>query len=121
MFKHYSHACKNNKKRASGPFGALSYFTVCLGSKHWPFTYVPGNTTASYLDPCLAEPGPLRQLLPGIDVRVLCALEGALQLLDLFGREGGAAPTLFPLQRDPGLTVHVAVVVLLRKIYSESL
>ncbi len=69
------------------------------------------SASLSYLHPCLAELGPLRQLLPGVHVRVLRPLECPLQLLDLLGSERRAAAALLPLQRDARLALHVAVVV----------
>ena len=61
----------------------------------------------AHLYPRLAELGPLAQLLPGVDVRVLGPLEGLLQLVQLVGGEGGAGPSLLPLQGDPGLGLSV--------------
>ena len=60
-----------------------------------------------HLYPCLAELGPLAELLPGVDVRVLRPLEGLLQLVQLVGREGGAGPSLLPLEWDAGLRLGV--------------
>lgn len=54
--------------------------------------------SVSNLDSGLRELGPLCQLLPCVDVRVVRALEGPLQLLQLLGREGGPAATLLPLE-----------------------
>lgn len=52
----------------------------------------------SYLNPGLGEFGPLSELLPGVDVRVMSPLEGPLQLLQLLCREGGPTTPLLPLK-----------------------
>lgn len=59
----------------------------------------------------LRELRPLGQLLPGVDVGVVRPLESFLQLLQLLGREGGAAAPLFPLQGQVRLRVHVRAVI----------
>ena len=59
------------------------------------------------LYPGLAQLGPLAELLPGVDVRVLGPLEGLLQLVQLVGGEGRPGPSLLPLQWDPGLGLGV--------------
>lgn len=59
----------------------------------------------------LRELCPLSQLLSGVDVWVMCPLKSFLQLLQLLGREGGAAASLFPLQGQVWLRVHVRSVV----------
>ena len=59
------------------------------------------------LYPGLTQLGPLAELLPGVDVRVLGPLEGLLQLVQLVGGEGGAGPSLLPLQGDPGLGLGI--------------
>lgn len=59
----------------------------------------------------LRELRPLSQLLSGVDVWVMCPLKSFLQLLQLLGREGGAAASLFPLERQVGLRVHVRSVI----------
>ena len=69
-----------------------------------------------YLYSGLAELGPLAELLPGVDVRVLGPLEGLLQLVQLVGGEGGAGAALLPLQGDPRLSLHVHVGALLRPL-----
>ena len=56
------------------------------------------KTGLSHLDSGLTKLGPLAELLPGVDVRVLRPLEGLLQLVQLVGGEGGAGPSLLPLQ-----------------------
>ena len=67
----------------------------------------------SYTDlyPGLTQLGPLAELLPGVDVRVLGPLEGLLQLVQLVGGEGGAGPSLLPLQGDPGLGLGVGTLL----------
>ena len=60
-----------------------------------------------HLYPGLAKLGALAELLAGVDVRVLGPLERLLQLVELVGREGGAGPSLLPLQWDPGLGLGV--------------
>ena len=60
-----------------------------------------------HLYPGFTQLGPLAQLLPCVDVRVLGPLEGLLQLVQLVGGEGGAGPSLLPLQGDPGLGLGV--------------
>ena len=69
----------------------------------------PKVVFVAYLYPGFTELCPLRQLLSGVDVRVLGPLEGLLQLVQLVGREGGPRPPLFPLQLDPRLGLEVAV------------
>ena len=63
--------------------------------------------TVTDLYPGLTQLGPLAELLPGVDVRVLGPLEGLLQLVQLVGGEGGAGPSLLPLQGDPGLGLGI--------------
>lgn len=53
-----------------------------------------------YLDPGLSQFGSLGQLLPGVDVRVVCSLESLLQLLQLLRCERGSTPALLPLQGE---------------------
>ena len=67
----------------------------------------PETETETDLYPGLTELGPLAELLPGVDVRVLGPLEGLLQLVQLVGGERGPGPSLLPLQRDPGLGLGV--------------
>lgn len=50
-----------------------------------------------YLDSGLGELRPLRQLLPGINIRVVGSLESAFQFFKLFCGKGGSASALFPL------------------------
>lgn len=47
----------------------------------------------------LGELGPEGQLLPGVNVRIVCLLEHLLQLLQLEGTEGGAVASLLVLPR----------------------
>lgn len=70
-----------------------------------------GGQVALYLHPGLCQFGPLGQLLPGVDVRVMCPLKGLLQLLQLLCGEGGATAPLLALQRQVGLGIHVGAVV----------
>ena len=65
------------------------------------------KTPKPHLYPCLTQLGPLAELLPGVDVRVLGSLERLLQLVQLVGGEGGAGAPLLPLERDPGLGLRV--------------
>jgi len=57
----------------------------------------------------------LGQFLAGVHVGVLSALEGSLQLFQLIRGEGGPRAALLPLQRDPGLRVHVRIVIVRRR------
>lgn len=50
---------------------------------------------------------PLSQLLPGVDVWVMCPFKSLLQLLQLLRREGGATAPLFPLQGQVGLRIYI--------------
>ena len=50
-----------------------------------------------HLYPCLTELGPLAELLPGVDVRVLGPLKRLLELVQLVGCERGARPPLLAL------------------------
>ena len=63
--------------------------------------------TVTDLYPGLTQLGPLAELLPGVDVRVLGPLEGLLQLVQLVGGECGPGPSLLPLQGDPGLGLGI--------------
>lgn len=65
----------------------------------------------SNLNSSLRQFGPLSQLLPCVDVGVVRALEGPLQLLQLLRREGGPAAALLPLQGQARLGVHVGGLV----------
>ena len=96
--------------------GLLAEAGTAIGEPNLKFIkfiifFIKNNFERFYLYPCLAELCPLRQFLPGVDVRVLGPLEGLLQLVQLIGREGRPRPTLLPLQRDPGLGLEVRVVV----------
>lgn len=64
-----------------------------------------------HLDTRLRQLGPLRQLLAGVDVRVVSPLEGLLQLLQLLSRERGPTATLLTLQREVRLRLHVRALV----------
>lgn len=61
----------------------------------------------SHLYTSLCQFGPLRELLSGVDVGVVCPLEGLLELLQLLRREGGAAASLFPLQGQVWLRLYI--------------
>ena len=56
-----------------------------------------GNLFNRHLYPGLTELGPLAELLPGVDVRVLGPLERLLELVQLVGCERGARPPLLAL------------------------
>ena len=58
------------------------------------------KTLKLHLYSCLTELGPLAELLPGVDVRVLGPLEGLLQLVQLVSRERRSRPPLLALQGD---------------------
>lgn len=73
--------------------------------------YTACTCGCSYLHPGLGELGPLRQLLPGVDVWVVGPLEGPLQLLQLLSCEGGPTAPLFPLQRQIRLRLHIRALV----------
>lgn len=65
------------------------------------------SVTEPHLNARLGQLGALRQLLARVNVWVLGAFEGALQFVQLDGREGGARSPLFALQRDAGFAVAV--------------
>lgn len=69
----------------------------------------PASLHGAHLDPGLGELGPLRELLPRVHVGVLRPLEGALELLQLLGGEGGPGAALLPLDGDARLALRVAV------------
>lgn len=50
------------------------------------------------LDTSLRQLRPLRQLLTGVHVRVMCPLKAALQAFQLLSSEGGPGTTLLALQ-----------------------
>lgn len=55
------------------------------------------------LNSSLRQLGPLGQLLPRVDVGIVRAFEGPLQLLQLLRSEGCATAALLPLQRQARL------------------
>ena len=57
----------------------------------------PKVVFVAYLYPGFTELCPLRQLLSGVDIRVLGPLERLLELVQLVGRERGARPPLLAL------------------------
>lgn len=65
----------------------------------------------SHLYTSLGQFGPLCQLLSGVDVGVVCPLEGLLELLQLLRREGGTAASLFPLQGQVWLRLYIWTLV----------
>lgn len=67
--------------------------------------------TPPHLDARLGQLGPLRQLLAGVDVRVVRPLEGLLQLLQLFGSECGPASALLALQGEVRFRLHVRALI----------
>lgn len=71
----------------------------------------PTPEALPHLDTRLRQLGPLRQLLAGVDVRVVSPLEGLLQLFQLLGRECGPTSTLLALQREVGFRLHVRALV----------
>ena len=77
----------------------------------WQALYAKFSAATTDLHSGLTELCPLRQLLPGVHVRVLRALERSLQLLDLLSIERGAGSSLLALQGNAGLRVDVAVVI----------
>ena len=58
------------------------------------------KTLKLHLYSCLTELGPLAELLPGVDVRVLGPLEGLLQLVQLVSCECCPGPPLLALSGD---------------------
>lgn len=69
------------------------------------------SLSVSNLNSSLCEFRPLRYLLARVDVRIVRALEGPLQLLQLLRGEGGSTPPLLPLQRQTRLRVYIGCVV----------
>lgn len=69
------------------------------------------TVSPSNLHSGLRELRPLSQLLPGVDVWVMRPLKSFLQLLQLLSREGGAAASLFPLQGQVWLRVHIRSII----------
>lgn len=65
----------------------------------------------SNLHTSLGEFGPLSELFSGVDVGVVRPLKSFLQLLQLFGREGGTTASLLPLQGQVGLRLHIRAFV----------
>lgn len=65
----------------------------------------------SNLHTSLGEFGPLSELFSGVDVGVVRPLESFLQLLQLFGCEGGTTASLLPLQGQVGLRLHIRAFV----------
>lgn len=60
-----------------------------------------------HLNACLGQLRPTSQLLARIDVRILGAFEGSLQLVQLVGRKGGSRTALLALQGDAWFAVAV--------------
>jgi len=77
----------------------------------WAGLFAPSGSSVAepHLHPGLGQSGPLRQLLPGVDVGVLGPLEGPLQRLQLLGGEGGAAAARFAFQLDARLALGVGI------------
>ena len=71
------------------------------------YIYSSDTDIPTHLYSGLAKLGPLTELLPGINIRVLGPLKSLLQLVQLVGGEGGAGAPLLPLERDPGLCLRV--------------
>lgn len=69
--------------------------------------WIKSQVSACYLDPGLSQLGPLRELLPGVDVGVVGSFKSLLQLLQLLRRECGPTPPLLPLQGEVRLRLHV--------------
>lgn len=83
----------------------------CRGSASWStgdlLPQASPAVTEPHLNACLGELCTLSQFLPGVDIRVLSALKGTLQFVELDRGEGGARSSLFPLERDARFTVAV--------------
>lgn len=62
------------------------------------------------LDPRLLQAGPLGELLPGVNVRILGALEGLLQLLQLLNCKRRSATALLPFQGYSRLARSIGIV-----------
>lgn len=82
------------------PWDASHLHLLCSASFSMPAGQTP--TAPSHLHTCLRQLGPLRQLLAGVDVRVVGPLEGLLQLLQLLSRERGPTAALLAFQREVG-------------------
>ena len=62
------------------------------------------------LDPGLAHPGLLSQVLPGVHIRILSSLESLLQHLQLVIAEGCPRSPGLPLDHQPRLCLYVTLV-----------
>lgn len=83
---------------------------LAVREEHWTLTQDSGQNNIGSWGTLLSDDGVhglhyllLRELLARVDVGVLRALEGALQLLELLAAEGGPGAALLALQWDAGL------------------